>query len=65
MYEFNVTGMTCQGCAKSVTNALKTIDANAVVQVELANNLVKVESKASKDQLVNAIEDAGFTVKRV
>lgn len=63
MYEFNVTGMTCQGCVKSVTNALKTIDAGAIVQVELANNLVKVESKETRDQLVKAIEDAGFTVK--
>ncbi len=62
MYELNVTGMTCQGCVKSVTNALKTIDAEANIQVELANNLVKIESKASRDQLINAIEDAGFKV---
>ena len=62
MYELNVTGMTCQGCVKSVTNALKTIDAEANIQVELANNLVKIESKASRDQLINAIEDAGFRV---
>lgn len=64
MYELNVTGMTCQGCVKSVTNALKNIDANANVQIDLANSLVKIDSKASKDQLIVAIEDAGFNVKK-
>lgn len=64
MYELNVNGMTCQGCVRSVTNAIKTIDADAIVQVELDNNLVKVESKASRDQLINVIEDAGFNVKK-
>lgn len=64
MYELNVTGMTCQGCVKSVTNALKTIDANAKVQIDLTNNLVKIDSKARKDQLIIAIEDAGFNVKK-
>ena len=64
MYELNVTGMTCQGCVKSVTNALKNIDANANVQIDLVNSLVKIDSKASKDQLIVAIEDAGFNVKK-
>jgi copper chaperone CopZ len=45
MYELLVTGMICQGCIKSITNALKTIDAVANVEVDLANSLVKIETK--------------------
>jgi len=35
MYEIKVTGMTCGGCVKSITNALKAFDSKADVDVDL------------------------------
>lgn len=63
MYEFKVSGMTCGGCVKSVTNALKATDANAVVDVDLTAKLVKVTSQKDIKSLSETIEDAGYVVE--
>ena len=42
MIDFKVQGMTCGGCARGVTNALQRVDANAVVNVDLARKTVSV-----------------------
>ena len=62
MIDFKVQGMTCGGCARGVTNALQRVDANAVVNIELARKTVSVNSTADVQQLKQAIEKAGFAV---
>ena len=65
MAQFLVTGMTCGGCARSVTKALKGVDAGAKVEVDLARKLVSVESQADVAALAGAIQAAGFGVSAV
>ncbi len=57
-----ITGMTCNGCVKSVTRVLEELDGVENVQVSLSGstNVVFDESKVSIAQLIEAIEDAGF-----
>lgn len=62
MIGFEVPGMTCGGCARGVTNALQRVDANAVVNVDLASKTVSVNSTADAQLLKQAIEKAGFAV---
>ena len=62
MIDFKVQGMTCGGCVRGVTNALQRVDANAVVNVDLASKTVSVSSAADVQQLKQAIEKAGFVV---
>ena len=62
MYELKVEGMTCGGCAKSVTNSVKKIDAEASVEVDLKTKLVKINSSKSQDAVSTSIVNAGFTV---
>lgn len=62
MVQFHVAGMTCGGCARSVTNAVKGVDAGAVVNVDLATKLVAVDSTAAAFAIVNAIKAAGYDV---
>ena len=62
MIEFKVQGMTCGGCVRGVTSALKRDDADAVVDVDLAGKTVAVNSTADAQQLKQAIEKAGFAV---
>ncbi|AKH18841.1 heavy-metal-associated domain-containing protein [Sphingobium sp. SA2] len=62
MIDFKVQGMTCGGCARGVTNALQRVDANAVVNIDLARKTVSVNSTADVQQLKQAIEKAGFAV---
>ena len=62
MYEIKVSGMTCGGCVSSITNALKSMDSKASVTVNLKSQIVTVESEKVQDDIVSAIEDAGYSV---
>ena len=42
--EFHVDGMTCGGCARSVTRAIQQIDPNASVVADPPTGLVKVQT---------------------
>lgn len=65
MFEIKVSGMTCGGCVNSVTKALKSFDSNALVEVNLENQLIKIESTKAKSEIANVIEEAGFSVLEV
>lgn len=62
MYELRVDGMTCTGCVNSVTKAVRKLDQNATVDIDMISKIVKVNSAASLDSIKSAIDDAGFTV---
>jgi copper chaperone len=62
MVQFHVAGMTCGGCARSVTNAVKGVDTGATVNVDLATKLVAVDSKAEAAAIAEAIKAAGYDV---
>lgn len=62
--EFNVNGMTCGGCVRAVTNAIRNVDPDASVDVDLAGKRVSVQSKADAASVEAAITDAGYEVSR-
>lgn len=62
LYSFAVTGMTCGHCERAVIQALEQVDPQAQVTVDRAQNHVQVESSASRDALVSAIESEGYCV---
>jgi copper chaperone len=62
MISFEVNDMTCGHCVSSVTQAVKALDAQAQVQVDLARHRVDIEpALADAAALAAAITDAGFT----
>jgi copper chaperone len=58
--KYEVNGMTCGGCATSVTKAIKAIAPGAEVEVDLGANSVKVDGFDDAKAIENAVEDAGF-----
>jgi len=60
MIELRVEGMTCGHCVSAVTRAVKTVDPEADVQVDLGTGRVRVEGRSSAEALGKAIADAGF-----
>lgn len=63
MGQFTIGGMTCAACVNSVEGILKDIPGVRRAVVALATSLGEVEYDStitSKDEIVNAIEDAGF-----
>ncbi len=61
MIEIKVPDMTCSHCVSTITKAVKALDASAAVEISLDEHRVRVESKASSQELVHAISEAGFT----
>ncbi|MGI6037188.1 MAG: heavy-metal-associated domain-containing protein [Limnochordia bacterium] len=61
--EIKVEGMSCCRCVASVRGVLEELDGVESVQVDLANGLVKVVGSASREAVVQAIEDVGYVVK--
>ena len=57
---YRVHGMTCGGCARSVTNALNRTTPTARVTVDLEARTVTVDGGLSADQVRKAVEGAGF-----
>lgn len=57
---YRVDGMTCQGCANAVTNAIKAAAPKAEVKVDLAAKTVSVEGVIAADAVRAAVEGAGF-----
>jgi copper chaperone len=60
MLELQVAGMTCGHCVRAVTQAIRSLDPGAQVQVDLAGRRVRVEAKSTVDQLINALGAAGY-----
>ena len=60
MTQYRVDGMTCQGCASAVANAIKTAAPKATVKVDLAAKIVSVDGAVAADTVAKAVKDAGF-----
>jgi copper chaperone len=61
MIAFKVSDMTCGHCVSSITKAVKEVDGTATLDISLPEHLVRVESKASREDLQHAIAEAGYT----
>jgi copper chaperone len=60
-----ITGMTCGGCVRSVTNVLKALEGVAKAEVSLEKNNAVVEydpGKVQVDQLKRSVVEAGFEI---
>ena len=62
MVTFKVPDMHCEGCVRSLTGALRDVDAAATIEADLTSRVVRVGSSASSDALAEAMRDAGFEV---
>ncbi|GJH18099.1 hypothetical protein CBA19CS22_16175 [Caballeronia novacaledonica] len=58
--KFEVKDMSCGGCANAITQAITQEDAAASVAIDVSGKVVEVESAASQERLMAAIEAAGF-----
>lgn len=61
MMEFKVKDMSCGHCAGVITKAVKELDANATVDIDVASKSVKIESSQDRATVVNALQEAGYS----
>jgi copper chaperone len=60
MIEFDVQAMSCSHCVDAVTRAIKLVDPQAKVEVDLAGKKVKVESGRDRAFIAGALAEAGY-----
>ena len=60
MIELTVKDMTCNHCVGVVTKAVKSVDPNASVNVDLPSKRVQVESANDVAAFTKALEEAGY-----
>ena len=62
MIAFEVQDMTCGHCVSTITKALKAVDKDAKVQIDLGTHRVQIEpTEANVSELSDAIKEAGYT----
>jgi len=57
---YSVLGMTCQGCASSVTNAISAAAPGSEINVDLDAKQVTVTGCDDQAVIAQAVDDAGF-----
>ena len=60
MEQYNVTGMSCAACSARVEKAVSAVPGVTSCSVSLLTNSMGVEGSASSDQIIKAVEDAGY-----
>ncbi len=58
--ELKIEGMTCGGCARSVTKAIRSVDADAAIKADPAARMVEVETTATQAAILQVLEEAGY-----
>ena len=61
MIEFQVNDMSCGHCVAAITKAVKEVDAQGRVDVDLAAKRVRIDSTHAAPEFSAAIEEAGYT----
>lgn len=57
---FQIPNMSCGGCARSVTRAIESVDANARIAIDQASREVEVSTDLPSHQIVSALAAAGY-----
>lgn len=63
MHILNVSGMSCGHCVRAITQAVRTLDDAAEVQVDLAAGEVRIDSRMELEQLLQVIRDEGYAAE--
>ena len=60
MTELAVQNITCGHCVSTITRAIKALDAQAEVQVDIRSGRVRVEGALPAGALIKALDQAGY-----
>ena len=62
--EYNLEGIKCAGCAKTVEERFSSVPGVASVEVSLENKVATVEGDASVDALQASLEGTKYSIKK-
>lgn len=61
MQQYNVKGMSCAACSSRVEKAVSKLDGVTSCSVSLLTNSMGIEGTATPQQIIKAVEDAGYS----
>lgn len=61
MIRLSIPEMSCGHCEKTIREAVKEVDENARVTVDLGSRIVDIETARPRDDVSGAIARAGYT----
>ena len=64
MEQYTVTGMSCAACSARVEKAVSAVDDVKSCSVSLLTNSMGVEGTATADEIIAAVEKAGYSAKK-
>ena len=59
--KFHIANMTCGCCARGITTAIKELDSNASLDIDLQNRIVEINTTVSQDKVIATLSERGFT----
>ena len=62
--QFHIENMTCDACARRITNAILGVDPQAQVTADPPSRKVKVTTQADQQALLGALAEAGYPAER-
>lgn len=65
MFCYSVPDMTCGHCAQAIEKAVKSVDPQAEVSVDLTSKEVPIRSEADEASLTDSIRSAGYEPRPV
>lgn len=60
MHRFTLPDMSCGHCVAAITEALKSVDAQAGAEIDLQAKTVQVDSAQPRDAFAAALAEAGY-----
>lgn len=60
MKQFDITGMSCAACSARIEKEVSKLDGVNTCAVNLLTNSMSVEGTATTDEIINAVESAGY-----
>ena len=60
-----IEGMMCLHCAGRVKDALEKVSGVKEVEVNLKKKCALISGEVSKDDIISAVENAGYKVKKI
>ena len=58
--QLHIENMTCGGCARTVTNAIKSVDPAAEIETDPPSRRVDIRSEKPGEVFLPALEEAGY-----
>jgi copper chaperone len=60
LIELTLPTMTCGHCAKTVTETVRKLDAQARLQIDLSTHKVQIETQRSREDVARALAEEGY-----